>query len=187
VPAGASVQNLVSYYDVTGRTSDEVLASLLRDSPRINEVPVFALTEWEVSWQLRHTKRVGKCRLEQPQIQLTIRTTLPRFKTAGDAPAELQSLWRSFVVALVALGIHEAGHKNLGLLAVAAVADTLRALQHNRDYSCDSLVTGADQAAHSRLQQFYEMNAEYDATTMHGGTQGAVWPPLPLKGAGRSE
>ena len=173
-PAGASVQKVDSYYDITGTTSAEIQAALLRNSPTINEVPVFAMTEWEVTWKLRTTKRRVDCRLERPNVQLTIRTTLPRWMSADAAPAELRSMWRSFAVAL---GVHEAGHRDLGLRAVAAVTDALNRVQHQQTTSCTQLVSDADAAAQSVLSQFYQKNMRYDEMTEYGATQGVLWPP----------
>ena len=182
--AGTPVQNLVSYYDVTGTTSAAIQAALLRNSPTIDEVPVFAMTEWEVGWSLRTTKRRVDCRLERPTVQLTIRTTLPRWMSGEDAPVELRSMWRSFAVAL---GVHEAGHRDLGMRAVAAVTDALHRAQHQQATSCTQLVSDADAAAQSVLGEFYKQNARYDETTMHGATQGVLWPPLQIRGTDSSE
>ena len=179
IPGSASAspaQNLVSYYDVTGTTAAEIQAALLRNSPTIDQVPVFAMTEWEVSWKLRTPQptRARDCRLEPPRVQLTIRTVLPRWNSVDEAPAELRSQWRSFVVAL---GAHEAGHRDLGLRAVAAVTDALREARHVRAPTCSQLVAYADAAGQAVLAQFYKENARYDETTGHGATQGVMWPP----------
>jgi len=178
-PVGTSVQNVVSYYDIAGATTAEVQDALNRNGPAINQVQVFALTEWQVSWRLRPTTRLGECRLPRPDVQLTIRTILPRWKAAAPASAEMSSLWRSF---LVAVAVHEDGHKDLGLRAAAAVADTLRTFGHQRAISCDLLVADADGAAKTVLQQFYDKNALYDQTTGHGATQGVMWPPIRIRG-----
>jgi predicted secreted Zn-dependent protease len=178
LPAGASVENVVSYYDITGTTSAELQGALLRNGPTINEVAVFALTEWEVSWRLG-TTRVRDCRLARPNVRLTVRTVLPRWKSADAAPAALRSQWRSFAVAL---GVHEAGHRDLGLRAVAAVTDALHSARQQQAPSCSQLVSDADAAAQSVLNRFYEENARYDERTEYGATQGVVWPPLRLRG-----
>jgi predicted secreted Zn-dependent protease len=172
------VQNVVSYYEVAGASPADVRAALYRNGPVINQVPVFAMTEWEVSWRLRPATRLGECRLPRPDVQLTIRTILPRWKSAAPASAEMRSLWRSF---LVAIALHEDGHKDLGLRAAAAVADTLRTFGHQRAHSCHQLISDAD-GAKTVLQHFYERNALYDEATVHGATQGVLWPPIQMRG-----
>ena len=93
-------------------------------------------------------------------------------------------MWRSFAVAL---GVHEAGHRDLGIRALTAVTNALQRAQHQQATSCTQVVSDADAAAQSVLSQFYQQNARYDEATMHGATQGVLWPPLQFRGTDSSE
>jgi len=171
VAAGLKYSHVDSPYEVEGQSAEELHRDLIRRGPVLETLPVYALTEWEIRWRLdvtRRTRRSTRCEL-QPEVQLTVRTRLPRWAAAGGEGGSLREEWQRF---LTALRVHETGHRDIGLEAAREILRTLRSFDSSE---CLHLAERADQAALATLKLHQQRNRQYDLDTVHGQAQGVIW------------
>jgi predicted secreted Zn-dependent protease len=165
-----------SLYTVAGSSATELAAALVAHGPRMQDTPLFALTEAQIRWRVtpRRTRPRGDaCKPHQPRVELHIRVTLPRWIPPASSDEPLRAHWDRF---LAALNVHEADHQDLGRRAANDMLDALRALP---PAPCDVIASTVDKAAHTILGRFHDRTEAYDRDTFHGATQGVVWPPMP--------
>lgn len=160
----------VRYYDIVGRTENDLLQAMLRGGPVSGGSRYFGLTSTEVRYTYWMTPTSIGCDLANIEVHLRVVTTLPRWRPYSGTPYEVERKWRSFDRALL---IHENGHKQFAL----EEADMIRrALGGLRTPSCEAMDAEARDIA-SRIRDTYVLRHNaYDARTDHGTAQGAVWP-----------
>jgi predicted secreted Zn-dependent protease len=168
-PAAASplagIPNVdIQYYDVSGRSPNEIRAAMNRvrptdpnDGRRLD-----ALTRWQLrfGWPRRGP---DQCMLDRAQVTFSATVQMPRLVHAETLPRAVRARWQAY---LAALETHEAGHvrhayENLGIV-VAAI----------RASDC----AGASEAGRAAVRTLAAWDADYDRTTRHGFTQGATFP-----------
>jgi len=181
LPAGLSIHSFESPYVITGSTAQDLAQGMLASGPRMEDVPVFALTESQIRWRVTPARarvssglRGEDCRLQQVRVELIVRVMLPRWVPPSSSGDDLKSQWAVFITALKE---HESHHQALGQRAAREVLATLRALPRTR---CDVIQSTVDRAAHTVLNTYHEQNVAYDRDTLHGRSQGVVWPPQSL-------
>jgi predicted secreted Zn-dependent protease len=92
-----------------------------------------------------------------------MKVILPRWSPQGNVPPELESKWTNYVHMLM---VHEKGH-------VDYVVENFQSVQAAvQGADCDS----ADAAGTAILEKLRRHDVDYDAVTLHGATQGAVFP-----------
>ena len=167
---GVHLSEEVRYYDIVGRTENDLLQAMLRGAPLHEGTRYFGLTSTEVRFTYRMISTSTGCDLTDIEVYLRVVTTLPRWRPYSGTPYEVERRWRSFDRAL---RIHENGHKQFAL----EEADMIwRALESVRAPSCDAMNAEARRSA-LRIRDTYVLRHDaYDARTDHGTTQGAVWP-----------
>lgn len=161
----AGIPNLeLAYYDVSGRTAEEIRRSLDARQPRDpnDGMPVAALSSWSMHWSWR-ARRGGGCDLSKPTIDFRARTLLPRLVSERDLTPELRARWRAFLAAVHA---HEARHVRYAYEHRRDVAAAIRA----------SDCASAEAAAATAVRTIAQRDVDYDRATRHGVTEGAVFP-----------
>jgi predicted secreted Zn-dependent protease len=97
--------------------------------------------------------------------------TLPRWSSPADADPSVVTRWKGFIDALT---LHEGGHVAIGIRTGNEILVALEKVP--RAATCGRLVS-ALQSALQRAKELGEaQNIEYDRVTIHGRTQGAVFP-----------
>ncbi|MDB5699577.1 MAG: Zn-dependent protease [Alphaproteobacteria bacterium] len=163
--AFAGVPNLTfAYYDVSGRTIDEIRRSLDARQPRDpnDGTSVAALSSWSMRWGWR-ARGGGGCDLANPSIDFGARIQLPRLVTQSELAPELLARWRRFIAAVEA---HESRHVRYAYEHRRDVAAAIRA----------SDCAGAASAAAAAVRAIAQRDIDYDRATRHGTTEGAVFP-----------
>ncbi|HXK18048.1 MAG TPA: DUF922 domain-containing protein [Polyangiaceae bacterium] len=107
--------------------------------------------------------------LRSGAIDLSLVVELPAWQDAGQAPAPLQAAWNSFLTALRA---HEEGHVEIAGKYATALHNALQSLPP--EDSCPTLLTKAQALVDRAGAKMNAAQADYDAKTNHGGTQGCV-------------
>jgi predicted secreted Zn-dependent protease len=161
----AGIPNLeLVYYDVSGRTVDEIRRSLDARQPRDpnDGTRVAALSSWSMRWGWR-ARSGGGCDLSKPSIDFRARTLLPRLVGERDLDPALRARWRAFLAAVHA---HEARHVRYAYDHRRDVAAAIRA----------SDCANADAAAAAAVRAIAQRDFDYDRATRHGVTEGAVFP-----------
>jgi predicted secreted Zn-dependent protease len=170
-PAGANVER--AYYDVTGGSMGELLASLKEQGRAATQSDSnFARTTWTVTWTGQWAPAPGDtlCAVVSSSVRLESRMALPRWRPAPGAPSGLATDWAGFVRKL-------AGHENGHLVtAVAAAREVDAQLEHLRG-GCATMEAAARAAIDRVVAHFRLADEDYDRRTAYGALQGAVWPP----------
>jgi predicted secreted Zn-dependent protease len=154
----------IEYYEVSGRTAEEIRASIdrLRPADPNTGVRVDAFTSWYMHWNVPGSPE-GVCRTELAVVTVDVTVGLPRLADPGAVrPAVLQR-WNRYLAALEA---HEANHVRLAYEGRDAVLRAIRA----------SDCANGPQAARAAMEEARRRNDEYDRLTQHGMTEGAHFP-----------
>ena len=159
----------VTYYEVRGRTYDEVLADLQRLGPRTGGRTFFAEARSPMQWRWR-IDRVGSsyCAISDVTVLVNAQITLPRWTPPSGTDAALVAEWRRFIAALEE---HEAGHKDISARAGRDIASRLNG------YSdiCSIINTRANEIARSITERAVVEQRDFDAATRHGLARGALF------------
>ena len=106
--AFAGIPNLtVEYYDVSGRTPQEIRASINANRPRNSNdgERVDGLARWRLRWNWRRNE--STCDLSQPRIEFSATILMPRLVNQEAVSARVLARWHAYIAALER---HEAGH-----------------------------------------------------------------------------
>ena len=110
-PPGVSGRTTVLYYDVRGRTLNEVRADVRRKGPKIDGRSFVGEARSPMRWSWR-TESIGgsSCSIRDVTVSINAQITLPRWTPPADAEPGLETEWKRFIAALEE---HEAGHKDI--------------------------------------------------------------------------
>jgi predicted secreted Zn-dependent protease len=170
---GPAIEDTIQYHDVEGDTAAELLASLKRVSYAKPSGETFAAanTKWRLRWNISVHPTKGGCTLESATTALEVEMNLPRWTPPTGARPGLVKSWDTFTAAVRK---HEDGHRDI---AIDAVREVDRRLQGTRTArSCDALRKNLSRIAESVVRKYRAKDDSYDVTTMHGRTQGVVFP-----------
>ncbi len=126
-------------------------------------------TDWSLSYQYKSRTVPGGCRADPLETRLQLKVRLPRWRGASGASPDLASRWSRY---LSALEVHEAGHVQTGRDFEASFR---RAAASLTAPDCGSLDAALRAQFQSMLKQANARDADYDAQTRHGATQGAYY------------
>lgn len=164
----------VAPYKIQGKTAAELRSQMSQLGPmNQDEGKRFdASTKWDLDAQLTFGGKKGvSCQFKT--ISVTVKTTfiLPDWTPPVGTPQPLIDRWKKH---LAALQTHENGHKQLGIDAGNDFLSQLKAIPSAA--SCDALQKTAAQKRDAVKAAFKQKHKDYDTTTNHGATQGAVFP-----------
>jgi len=172
-PAGVTGRTTVIYYDVQGRTFEEVLNAMRQAAPKVSGTRFFAETRSPMRWTWRlEPLATSTCSIRDVTVSVNAEIILPRWTPPPDAEKGLVTEWNRFINALE---LHEAGHKDISAKAGREIVIQLR----NLSGFCSQIGLRANETAGVILARASEEQRLYDAATRHGFTQGAFF------GAGR--
>jgi len=168
-PAGVSGRTTVFYYDVHGRTVDELRADMRRKGPKVDGTKFVGEMRSPMRWSWR-TELLGRanCSIREVSVFVNAQITLPRWTPPADTAPGLVTEWKRF---LAALELHEAGHKDISAKAGREIIERLRGLSG----SCSQLGARANDLARAIVERAAGEQKAYDAATRHGLTQGTAF------------
>jgi len=170
-PVGANVER--AFYDVSGGSVGELLASLKQHAPAATQTDSnFARTTWSLTWDGEWAPAAGDslCAVTTSKVRLESRMALPRWRPSAGTSGGLSTDWSKFVRNLVG---HENGHLATAVDAAREVEQGLGRLRG----PCGAMHARAQAAIDSIVASFRLVDQEYDRRTGFGALQGAVWPP----------
>lgn len=175
---GPGRQTIV-YYDVHGRTYDELASDIRRIAPTVSDTSYVTETRSPLRWNLRHEITEGRCTINQVWVWMQAQITRPRWSPPPDADPAVVAEWKRF---LSALETHESGHREIAGKAARDIITRLRGLTDQaRGVTdlCSQLDMNATDIARQITNKAVEEEIAYDAETRHGLTQGATFlcPP----------
>ena len=168
-PAGVNGRTTVLYYDVHGRTFEELRADMHRLGPKIDGNSYVGETRSPMRWTWR-TESIGvaSCSIREVSVVVNAQITLPRWTPPPDTEPGLAAEWKRFIAALET---HEAGHKDISAKAAHEIIEKLRGIAG----PCSGISTRANDLARVIVARASEEQKVYDATTRHGLTQGTAF------------
>lgn len=162
---------VTEYYSIRGTSSAELRAEMTVRGPRDRRgLPRDALARWRVDWHYPFQRTASGCATGPSQVTVKTTYVLPQWSDQASASGELQRQWSCYLAAIVA---HEDGHRAHGRDAAAQIEALLPTLPAQP--TCAEMDALANAEGQRVLQQFRELDDEYDAKTRHGATQGAVF------------
>lgn len=162
---GLSTSVRLEYYDVTGRTSTELISSMEKNGPN----GYWAYTDWYVNWEYPFASGPDGFATGPVRVQADVTIKLPRWDPPTGVSADLVARWDRMVTALRA---HEEGHRDIGFSTGSKVLAVLEALPAYT--SKEALELAANNAANAIVGDGQARDASYDASTDHGESQGAA-------------
>ena len=160
------------YYTVYGYTASQVRTQLNQCSGATQGASTYdALTNWWTNFAYNYyAKSSGLCALKDVAVGEHITFEFPQWSNTVNAEAGLNSKWQTYMSNLTT---HEHGHRDLAL----QYSSTLYSgLVNFPDTNCGSIVQSANDYGNGIIASLNQVEANYDAQTNHGATQGATFP-----------
>lgn len=170
-----SIKIIDKYYDIEGRTADELRAAMNMKRPNIDKHPYDAVTLWHIDWSYKTTNLPisGFCKLYDVAVKTTITKMYPRWIHQGSDTEKLRIKWENYRFILVE--IHEKEHVQNGIAAGNEIERMLISIPAVIA-SCSEIIKIANREANRIIKQHADWDDQYDKDTHHGITQGAVFP-----------
>ncbi len=159
------------YYEVCGCSEKELQCDIRQKCFTWNDGKKYdSLTLWDVKWDHGYDRVPRACSTDSFRLTVEIIFRYPKWKRTDDAPRPLMEKWDRY---LKNLTIHENGHRDM---VVEAAAELTRAVAQLPPAStCADLDLEVRALCRERMEKLNENQQEYDETTKHGVTQGAVF------------
>jgi len=175
LPTGVTLDAKTYTYRIVGTDRRSVTASL-RAGSLVDGVQRFSgYHHWNVRWHWHGRKTATQCVMDSVSVVIASQIVLPAWDPLPGVDAELQAQWRTYSAALAT---HERGHRSVTTLGAIRMQEGLMQLSAPQ---CDQLAKKFDEEAHRYAARIQADNDRYDAETNHGTTQGARWPPAPMR------
>ena len=161
----AGIPNVtLDYYDVSGTSADAVRTAINAARPMDPDdgKTYDALTHWDIQWEWRTVDDV--CQPSSAEVTVSTRVRLPRLANLESVSQSLRDRWTKYVSALQK---HEVGHLIPVLDAIPGLQAAMRASP-----TCEAM----EQLVKQAIADLTRQGIDYDRTTHHGATQGAVFP-----------
>jgi predicted secreted Zn-dependent protease len=130
-----------------------------------------SMTSWKVNWNYGYNRTPQTCTTDSYIVTVDIVFRLPKWSGTGSAPHQLVKKWNTYMEKLI---IHENGHRDRAVEAATEMTRAVKDLPPAR--TCAQLDREVQTLSHERMKKLIEEQEEYDSTTNHGQTQGAVFP-----------
>jgi predicted secreted Zn-dependent protease len=155
-------------YTVHGTTNGDIAAELRRCAPTSSD-GIFsgATSYWLGAHYSYNLTPAATCKLTDITVAIHVSQVLPTWHDT--ASSELTAAWETYERHLV---LHENGHTIIDIAQAQTLLDELTALP---DMPCDTIGNAASTVTANRLTALDQANADYDASTGHGASQGAIW------------
>ena len=151
------------YYDIYGSTETELRKQLDAKQPvGFDGYRGDATTNWDIHWTWPGYGKLN-CNLDAAKVTLKVTVIFPRWTPPLNAAPELVTKWTKYVEVVA---FHEQHHVDSVNTKYKAVETAIKG----------ATCLTADAAAHKALDPIYKYDADYDAATNHGETEGARFP-----------
>jgi len=167
-----SVTENREYYEVTGCAEKELRDKMTQNAGVWHDGKKYdSVTTWHVKWEYDHDQAPRSCAAESFHATVDVTIRYPKWVRTDDVPQTLVDKWDGYIKSLVT---HETGHRDM---AVEAAADLSRAVADLPPApTCTELDRNVQALCHKRMKKLEEDSRTYDASTLHGIAQGAVFP-----------
>lgn len=161
------LRDAVSYYQVYGYTYSDIRNQIRACGP-LHEYA--ADSSYSINWSYAlGADETGSCRAVGVKVGVHTAVLLPYREETGSDSRELLNSWQRFSDSL---RLHENGHV---ALAEQYASQLLYNLQAYPAGDCYTMGPGVEAMANGLMNQLERAQAQYDSTTNHGATQGALF------------
>jgi predicted secreted Zn-dependent protease len=169
VPA---VTEKYEYYDIRGKSEQELQCQISKNGCTWTDGKKYdAMTRWRVRWNYGYNRTEQACSATSFRATVEIVFRFPRWVTTEHAPVDLVEKWQQYLDHLMS---HEKGHRDMAVEAVDELNRAVAELPPAENCSdIDRSVSSLYRKQMARLQADQNL---YDTRTVHGRTQGAVFP-----------
>lgn len=167
------VTETTEHYTIRGDDPRDLREQMNRLGMRGADGQTFdANTASRIRWDFTYRTSSDDCRIGTVLVLLDIRYLMPRWDGHTSAPRTLRDAWDAYVEKLAA---HERTHGDLARRTAEDLELALLNLPGKR--YCEEVGKDANDLAKNAVKELQRQDAEYDARTRHGYTEGAVFPP----------
>ena len=158
-------------YQIYGNTAATLRAQVRQCAPKSDDASgaIFtAQTIYKLTWQYSYVSiGDGSCKISHAKVGLHVMQIMPFWQPTT---AALGSQWQSF---MGALATHENGHTALDTQYAQTLLDDLNGFPAT---PCGQLAQSVKHITDSDVATLNQANDNYDSSTNHGATQGAILP-----------
>jgi predicted secreted Zn-dependent protease len=159
-------------YEITGYGEKELRDQMTRQGTAWSDGKKYdSVTSWRVTWDYEHERSVQSCSAEAFQATAEITIRYPQWVRTEAAPQELKDKWDGYLANLME---HEKGHRDMVVEAVEDLTHAVALLPAAP--TCAELDRLVRSLCHERMAKLNDDAKGYDAATLHGAEQGAVFP-----------
>jgi predicted secreted Zn-dependent protease len=160
------------YYDVSGHTERDVRRQMTKNGTKWDDGKTYdSVTTWNINWDYDYNCTAEGCKAEAFNSTVKVTFRYPKWVTAESAPQTLREKWDGYMKNLV---LHEHGHRDMAVEATEELARAVSALPPAPSRA--ELDRQVKLLSKKMMAKLDSDQIEYDATTVHGTTQGAVFP-----------
>ncbi|MBC7581549.1 DUF922 domain-containing protein [Aeromicrobium sp.] len=161
-----------TFYQIFGITPSALRSQIRQCAPKTGSEATFtAETNYQLNWQYRYTEEAnGQCRVVYAAVGIHIIQALPQWQPTAKAQDGLPNRWTSF---MDALKTHENGHSALNVQYAQKLFNDIKRFPPT---PCAQIAQSLQYLADSDVAALAQANDNYDSSTDHGATQGAVLP-----------
>src|SRR4051812_45879430 len=109
-PSAINGRTSVTYYEVQGRSINELLADMRKKGPKIDGTSFVGETRSPMSWTYKTDVHFSTCIINQVRLSVNAQILLPHWTPPADTVPGTLAEWTRFIAALET---HEAGHKDI--------------------------------------------------------------------------
>ncbi len=170
-PPVSLVTEHYEYYDIRGRSEQELRGQMCRNGCEVNGETYDSVTSWRWDLHYGYDRSGGTCAVDSLRVALDIRYRYPRWVRSGEFPQALIDKWDGYMKHLVE---HEKGHRDLAVDAASELARAVAVMPPA--HTCAELDRTVTELERQRMKKLNSDEQNYDDMTGHGKKQGAVFP-----------
>lgn len=160
------------YYEIRGDDEKEIRRQMGQNGTKWNDGKTYdSVTRWDIDWDYGYDSAPQGCKVDSFRTILKITFRYPKWLRTDNAPQSLADKWDGYMKNLV---LHETGHRDIAVEAAANISRAVAELPTAR--SCADLDREVRTLCREIAAKLTRDEKEYDTTTNHGTTQGAVFP-----------
>lgn len=173
-PPGVVGGTEITYYDIQGRTAPQLVSEMRRLGPKVGTGTFFGEAQSPLRWSWRSKNNGVNCTLTSVSVRIRSDITMPRWTPPADTVPGLFAQWKQFIDGLER---HEAGHKDISARGAKDILHKLQTLTA----PCASVSDEVQRTTSEIMTRVRNEQVAYDTETRHGFTQGAIFPPRPVR------
>ncbi len=171
-PALPVVTETYEYYEIRGDSEKDLRCQMTQNGCKWDDGRKYdSVTKWHVKWDYDYDREPDSCAAASFKATVEITFRMPKWVHGEHPVLALAEKWDRYMQNLV---LHENGHRDL---TIAAVADLSRAVSELPPANtCADVDRSVQALSRQYMKKLNHDQKAYDADTVHGVKQGALFP-----------